>query len=217
MSPGPGKGPKKIRRPSGGVRSSFGGLNEAGMDGQAMKAAAQQKQVSQQVSDSSQSNTGGSALKTLGENSQDQIQQQEPREVADLKQELIQRPIKDIGKELKKFFDINALLDIHPTEDGPEDKIRKKKMHQRWQKLTQEEQQEAQKRYKKEMERKQKEEEEKERERRQIKAQKKQAIAPPTTPKKGPGLPAPGKGGKSKAMSQLQQQRQTIGTVSGRN
>jgi hypothetical protein len=200
------------------MRTSFGGLNEAGLEEQSMQAASQQKQLQQQVGDSSQSNTGGSALKSKGQNSQQQAQVRKPREVGGLKQELVERPMKDIGQEVKKFFDINALLNINPVEDTPEEQARKKKMLQRWQKLTKAEQKVAQEKYQEKLRKEQEEERQKQIKKQREEEQKQQTIAPPSSPKKGPGMFKGGqKGNKGKAMNQLQQQRQTIGTVSSRN
>lgn len=232
--PGPGKGGAKgVARPSGGTRSSFGGFNEGQMEQQAVQEALQDKALSQQSSlGSQQGSAGGQAggaqqmlnqmAKQQGKQgksgSQAAAQQKPARPIGSIKEELFKRPIHDVGQELKKFADLNSLLGID-VSDSPEEKVRKQKMNKRWQKLTEEEQQVAQEKYQKELKEKQ-EEERRKKEQEKMEAQKKQqSITPPTSPKKGPGLFMMGnkKGKKGKAMSRLQQQRQTMGTVQGAN
>ncbi len=207
---GPGGGPKNLPGKSGGMRPSFGGLGEGHMEEQAMQSAMQQKALGQKAGDSSQSSTGGSALKPGGQ--QKKPQQRKPRKVGTLSEELVKRPLKDIGEEIKTFFSIKTWLGIEDPKDTPEEQMRKKKMHQRWQKLTQEEQRVAQEKYQKEMKKKQEEEREKQIKKQKEEQKKAASIAPPSTPKSGPGANMAGKqSNKSRAMSKLEMDRQTPG------
>ena len=64
-----------------------------------------------------------------------------------LSEELIKRPLKDIAKGLMSFFDIGALLGSKPADESPEDKVKKKQIHSRFEQLTQEEQAYVQQKY----------------------------------------------------------------------
>ncbi len=216
MPPGP-KGPRSMPGKSGGRRPSFSGLGEARLQEQALADAAQQKNLSQQAGDSSQSSTGGSALGASDKGQGGPSQQRLPRKVGSLKQELVTRPAADVRAELGAFFDINKLLGIN-TEDSPEEKAKKKQMLARWQKLTKAEQKVAQEKYQKKLKEKQEEEKRKQlKKQKEEEQKKKQALAPPSSPKKGPGMFAQGQSSQSKAQQRLQQQRQTIGTMGSPN
>lgn len=135
--------------------------------------------------------------------------QNKSREVGSLKEELLVRPVKDIAQGLASIFDIKSILGINEIQDTPEEQMKKKQLHQRFQKLTQEEQQYAQQKYQQEMQKKkQKEEEEKIKKKREEQA-KNQAIAPPSSPKKGPV--GPGGSRKQKAEAKLEMDRKTLG------
>ena len=206
---GPGGGPKSLPGKSGGMRPSFGGLGEGHLEEQAMQSAMQQKALGQKAGDSSQSTTGGSALQPGGQ--AQKAQQRQPRKVSGLKDELIKRPLKDIGAELKSFLSLGTWLGIEDNKDTPEEQMRKKKMHQRWQKLTQDEQRVAQEKYQKEMKKKQEEEREKQIKKQKEEQQKAASIAPPTSTKKGPGMHmAQAKNSKQRAEAQLRQDRTTL-------
>ena len=70
-----------------------------------------------------------------------------------LKDELVERPLQDIKKGLSNLFDLSVLFKVN-TEDSPEEQAKKKSLHQRFQKLTEEQQQVAQKQYQEEMQQK---------------------------------------------------------------
>lgn len=216
-------GPKAVPRPSGGMRQTFGrmdgGLNEAHSDSNAMKAAMGNKSATQNQAmkaiGQKKPNQGGKGT-NLGQALQGQPgskQAVEPRPIGSFKQELVDRPFKDIVGEIKQFFSIKRLLDIDPSGDTPEEKAKKKQMHARWQKLTQAEQQVAKQKYQEKLKKKQEEEREKQMKEQREKEQKAKAIAPPSTPKRGPGSP----GGNKSATAQLQQSRQTIGSLNSAN
>lgn len=203
-------GPKFTTRPSGGTRQTVGGFNESKFDEQAMQAAAISKQQSQQqaVKAVGQNKSG----EDPGQESSKSGQQKQPRSVGSLKQELIDRPFKDATSELKglvKSFSPSELLGIDSNNDTPEEIARKKKMHARWQKLTQAEQKVAQEKYQKRLQEKQREQE-KQRQKQFEEQQKQQEIAPPSSPQKGPSLTSK-KTSKSLAMDQLQRSRQSLG------
>ncbi len=201
-------------RPMGGFNPGLGAPAEH-LDEAAMKAASQQKQLSQQQS-SVQSASGKSGTNPLvsptdktqlpqGEN-KSTFQSQKPREVSSLKDELIYRPLADIKKGLTSIFDLNALLGIN-TEDTPEEQAKKKQIHQRFQKLTEEQQQVVQKKYQEQMQQKKLEQEEEERKKQEEEAASQQSIIAPASPKKGPIGPASGQSRKQRTQSLLQQSR----------
>jgi hypothetical protein len=148
-----------------------------------------------------------------------QATQKQTRPIGSLGEELFKRPVKDIATGLKDAvkdtFDINKILGINSQTDTQEKQAKRKQIHQRWQKLDQEQQQYAKQRYQEMMQKKQQEDEEKEMKRRQEKQQKSASIAPPSGTKKGPVGPSGSK--KQKANTQLQQSRTTIGKLQGAN
>ncbi|MBT3249461.1 MAG: hypothetical protein HN846_01860 [Candidatus Pacebacteria bacterium] len=211
--PGPKPG-GATPRPMGGFNPGMGAPAEH-MDEAAMQAAGQQKQLSQQQS-STQSASGKSGTNPLvsptdttqapqGEG-KGASQPEKPREVSGLREELFKRPLADIKKGLASIFDINALFGVNPG-DTPEEEAKKKSIHQRFQKLTEEQQQVAQKKYQEEMQKKKLEQEEEERKKQEEEANKKQAIAAPTSTKKGPVGPASGQSKKQKSQNMLEQSR----------
>ena len=213
--PGPKPGGNLAARPGGGFRSSLGQLGEGHLEQNAMAQAVGQKQLSQQGTSSAQQQTGGSSLKSLGskQTAGSKIKQKPPRSVGTIHEEA-KIFVGDIVGEAKKFFSLNILLNID-TSDTPEVQAKKRKILQRWQKLTQEEQQVAKQRYQEEMQKKQEEEKQK-----QIKKQKKeqanaQSIAPPASPRKGPMGPGSGMSKKAKASANLQRQMKTKLSVAG--
>jgi predicted RND superfamily exporter protein len=212
--PGGRSGPRP--RPMGGFNAGLGGMNEH-LDEAALKAASQQKQLSQQQS-STQNASGKSGTNPLAQHTdalsqksegQGTFQPQKPRGVGTLTQELVKRPAQDIVKGLKSIFDIKALLGIN-TADTPEEQAKKQQLHQRFQKLTDEQQQVAQKNYQEEMQKKKLEMEEEEKKKQAEAEQNAQALAPPSAPKKGPVGPASGQSKKQKSQTQLQQSRQGL-------
>ncbi len=213
--PGPKPGPRP--RPMGGFNPGVGMGNEH-LDESAMKAAGQQKQLTQQQA-STQPASGKSgtnpllsqtdATESLGKAPS---QPPKPREVSTLKDELVKRPLKDIKKGLASIFDVKALLGVN-TEDTPEEQAKKKSLHQRFQKLTEEQQQVAQKKYQEEMQKKKLEQEEEEQKRQEAEAAKQSQIAMPSSPKKGPVGPASGQSKKQKGQNMLQQSRQGLSSA----
>lgn len=163
-------------------------------------------------------NSGGGNTSNTQTATQNQLAQQmgagasgpvKPREISSLKDELITRPVKDIVKGLASLFDIKSILGINPQVDTPEQQMKKKQLHQRFQQLTQEQQQVAQQKYQREMERKQRmEQEEQIRKQREAEAQQ-EDIAPPSSPSKGPASPSGT--GKQKAAAKIKQDRTTLG------
>lgn len=215
--PGPKPGGARPR-PMGGFNPGLGAQSEH-MDEAAMQAASKQKQLTQQQS-STQQASGKSGTNPLlspqsatGQKNQTPdgggkgtFQPEKPREVGNLGDELIKRPLADIKKGLASFFDLNALLGINPG-DTPEEQAHKKSMHQRFQKLTEEQQQVAQKKYQAEMQKKKMEQEEAEQKRQEEEAKQSQPIAAPSSTKKGPVGPASGQSKKQKTQSMLEQSR----------
>lgn len=200
-------------RQGGGFRGGFGNFNEEHMEQQAMSSSVQQHQLQQQTSNAAQTTAGGSAIQTGGV-SQETPQREKPAREVDTIKEEGKRAVKDVISELKGFFSLQKLLDIK-TDDTPEEKQKKESILKRFNKLTDDQKKIAQEKYQAKMKKEKAEEEEKQA-KKQKEAQEKQAsIAPPSTPKKG--AVGPGGSKKQKAASQLQQNRQTIGTVQGAN
>ncbi|HAZ73638.1 MAG TPA: hypothetical protein DCW58_03570, partial [Candidatus Pacebacteria bacterium] len=172
----------------------------------AQKQADQQSSVLGQQGVAKQQAAAAGAGQTPLASNEVAKQQTPPREVTNLGEELIKRPVKDILDTAKSFFDLNALLGINPG-DSPEKKQKKQKVAQNWQKLTQEEQSFVQQKYQEEQQKKQKEQqEEQEKKEKEEKEAEEQSIAPPSSPKKGPvGL----SGSKKQQTSQLLQNRRT--------
>lgn len=198
-------------RQGGGFRQGFGHFDEEHLEQQASASAVQQKQLTQQTTQSAQPTAGGSVQQPGTSQQTPTAPTAPPREVSTFKDELVKRPFQDVIKGIKAIFDINALLGIHP-EDTPEEQERKKSINHRFEQLTEEQQEVAKKRYQQEMQQKKTEEEEKEKQK-QLELQKKQdnVIAPPSTPAKGPIGPAGS--GKQRAAQQLERDRQSIGRL----
>lgn len=203
-------GPKPGMRPKamGGFNPGMGSSNEH-LDEAAMKAASKQKQLNQKQS-STQPASGKSGTDPLLPQTETKLQKS--REMGSFKDELVKRPLKDIKKGLASFFDLNVLFNVN-TEDTPEEQAKKKSLHQRFQKLTEEQQQVAQKNYQQEMQKKKIEQEEEQQKQEEEKAKEKATLAPPSTPQKGPIGPASGQSKKQKTQSMLQQSRQGLSQV----
>jgi hypothetical protein len=140
----PWAGAKTQIRPGGGFRQSFGsGLSDEYEESGTTAAAVTQKQVAQQASVLGQ--TGAAKQQTPTDNQSKEVTsefakyQSQPRNVVNLKEELIVRPIKDIATTFKSFFDLNLLLNIN-QKDSPDKQAKKKKIASNWQQLTAEEQ-----------------------------------------------------------------------------
>jgi hypothetical protein len=84
---------------------------------------------------------------------------QAPREVGSIPEELLQRPLQDMGQEVKGLFNVNQWFGIK-TLDTPEEKQRKTELHSRYQQTNQEQQQYFQARLQREAQRKQRMEQE---------------------------------------------------------
>ena len=209
----PGPKPGARPRPMGGFNAGMGAPSEH-LDEAAMKAASQQKQLTQQQS-STQPASGKSGTNPLLPQTNEQtptgedkgtFQPEKSREVGDLSEELVKRPLVDIKKGLASIFDLNALFGVN-TEDTPEEQAKKKSMHQRFQKLTEEQQQVAQKKYQEEMQQKKMEQEEEEKKRQEEEAKQQDVIVAPASTKKGPIGPVSGQSKKQKSQNMLQQSR----------
>lgn len=207
-----GQGAKQQVRPGGGFRQSFGNFSDEHENSAATAAATSQKQVAQQSSVLGQQGVAKQLAAASGagqtplaspESSQNQAL---PRSVSNLGEELITRPAKDVLNTFKSFFDLNALLGINPG-DTPEKKAKKQKIAQNWQKLTAEEQTYIQQEFQRNQQKKQEEiREEEARKEEEARQAEEQAIAPPTSPRKGPAAPS---GSKKQQTSQLMQNKRT--------
>lgn len=200
----------------GGFNSGLGSPDEH-LDENALKAAAAQKQLTQQQS-STKPGSGKSGTDPLLPQSEtgDQLsapgqgtfQPQKPRQVSTLKNELVVRLLKDVKKGVASIFDLNALFRVN-TQDTPEEQAKKKSLHQRFQNLTDEQQQVVQKQYQEDLQKKKLEQEEEERKKQEKAEQERQTLALPSSPKKGHvGLAGMSK--KQKNQTLLQQQRQGL-------
>ncbi|MBU1967279.1 hypothetical protein KJ707_04510 [Patescibacteria group bacterium] len=215
--PGPKPGPQP--RPMGGFNSGMGAFNEH-LDESAFKTASQQKQLTQQQTNT-QPASGKSGTHPLlpqtdakapsGEG-KGTFQPQKPREVGSFQDELMRRPLKDIKKGLVSIFDLKALLNIN-TQDTPQEQAKKQSLHQRFGKLTEEQQQVAGQKYQEAMQKKKREQEEEERKKQEKEAKQQSAVMVPSSPKKGPIGPASGMSKKQKTASMVQQSRQGLSQV----
>jgi hypothetical protein len=209
-----------------------GGFNEH-LDENALQQAMGQKALSQQSSSQQsalQSGQGGGKAQTdfsklqsgdmppgmegLAGN-QAATQAPKPREVGSLKDELLVRPVQDVIQGLKSLFDVNALLGINPQVDSPEEQAKKRAIHQRWNKLDQEQQQVAQAEYQKRVQEKQAEEQRRMQEEQEKEAARANTIQAPASPQKGPK--GPGGSKKKRAQTKLQNDRKKLGGPSGSN
>ncbi len=213
------KGPAPVARQSGGMRSVglSGEIDSERLEQQAVQGAVANKAQQQQSSLAPSKPSAQSGGKSPQQQKQPQIQQPAPREVGTLKQELINRPLKDAVQEIKTFFDINRILGINKESDSPEEIARKKKLHQRWQNLTAAEQKVAQEKFERELKKKQEEEQQQQLKKQKQEEEQQQSIAPPSSVSKKPGLFVAGKSGKKKAQNRLQQQMKTMGTMGSPN
>lgn len=197
-------------RQGGGFRQGFGHFNEEHMEQQAGASAVQQKQLTQQTTQSAQHTAGGSAQQVGDSKQTPAAHTEQPREVSTIADELVKRPFQDIFKGLKALFDLNALLGIHP-EDTPEELARKKTINHKFEELTAEQQEVAKKRYQQEMQKKKMEEDEKEKKKQMELQKKRDTIAPPSSPKKGPV--GPSGSGKQQAKDLIERDRQSMGRL----
>jgi len=199
--PKPGMRPRTMSGFNPGMGDSAEHLDEA-----AMKAASKQKQLNQKQS-STDPASGKSGTNPLLP--QTDAKSEKSREVGSIKDELVKRPLKDIEKGLASFFDLNALFNVD-VKDTPEEQAKKKILHQRFQKLTEEQKTVAQKKYQEEMQKKKFEQEEEQQKKEEEEAREKAILAPPSSPQKGPIGPASGQSKKQKTQTMLQQSRQSL-------
>ncbi len=201
---------RSFTRQSGGMRQSFGGMStfdSEKMEQQAIQGATQQKAVAQQ--------SGNTGTKRDPTSQQHQSSSVSPREVGSFVDELVKRPSHDVATEVMNFFDINALLGIN-TDDTPEEKNKKTQLHQRYQRLTQEEQQVAQRKYQEKLQKKQ--EEEKIQQQQEQEEKQKEATALPSVGKVNKrGTALMGGSQKKKAAARLAHDRQRMGKIAGAN
>lgn len=205
-------------RPGGGFNQGIGHFNEH-LDEDAMQQSVKQKALTQQTNDPATAQAAAQGQSAHAQQpGQGQFPGQQPggapprppREVSSIADELITRPAHDIIQELTSFFSLNTWLGIKPPNpDDPQEVARKKQMHQRWQKLNDEQQEVAKRRYQEEMQKKKTLEEEEQRKKQMEEQQKAQTLEMPSSPQKGPVGPAGSK--KQKAVQKLQQDRKTLG------
>ena len=158
--------------------------------------ALQAQQQAQSSHGSSPGSLGGGALPSTGSPGHGALgggfpgaaapNTQPPREVGTIPEELVTRPLEDLGTEVKSWFDVNAWFGIKST-DTPEQQQQKQQLHARYQQLTSEQQQYFQARLQREHQRTARMAEED-----RVVASRKQAEAAsalpePSSPSKGPG------------------------------
>lgn len=192
---------------SPGLMSNFGeNIPEEAL--QAVQAQSQAK------SGQSQTSSGFAPSTSQPTPQATQPPQEKPREVGTLTEELVKRPLGDIGSELKSLpkslFSVESILGIEPSKDDPQMQVKKKAMLDKFNNLTKEEQVEVQKRLQKEQERKQRMEEEKIQAKQQAQANQEEGPVLPSSPGKGPVGPAT-KSKKSSAVQKLEQDRKSLG------
>lgn len=217
MSPSPAK-PAMRARPGGGFNQGLGNFNEEHMEQQAMQQAVQQKSAQQQgaqtgVSAGAQPQNAQQAIQQMAKQGAG-AQPAPPREFTGLKDE-IKYAKDDVSSEIKAFFKLNTWLGIKPAEKDQQELAKQKQVHQRFQRLDQEQQQVAKQMYQEELQRKKAEEEEKERKQQMQEQQKHQDLPMPTSTKKGPV--GPGGSKKQKAVQKLQSSRQQLSGPSSAN
>ncbi len=204
--------PSARPRPGGGFNPGGDQFGEA-LDENAMSQAMMQKQLGQQQAVGAGSPQGVPTGTTpFGPGAP----ARKPREVGSLTEELVKRPLVDIGKGLLSIFDFSAALGLSPPETkSPEEKARLHATHNRFQKLNQEQQALARKKYQEEMQKKKMLQEEEERRRQQKRQQEAQQIDMPSSPKKGPVGPSGSQ--KQRTVTKLEQDRKTLGGPASAN
>ncbi|MBP7875949.1 hypothetical protein KA012_03055 [Candidatus Woesebacteria bacterium] len=202
----PSHGPSARPRPGGGFNPGSDGFGEH-LDEDAVQQAMSQKQLGQQQA----AGTGSPQGVPTGTNPiSPTAPPPPPREVGSIAEELITRPLKDIGKGLLSLFDFSSALGLTPPESkSPEEKARVQATHRRYQKLNQEQQAYARQKYQEEMQKKKMLQEEGERQRAQKRQMESQSVVVPSSPKNGPV--GPSGSGKQRAATKLEQDRKTLG------
>lgn len=205
-------GPKPGARPrmGGGFNQLSGEIGDEHMQSNAMQQAMQQKSASQQNANPQQ----GGQTSSAKQQQQAQGQPQPPREVGTISDEF-KRMGGDMIAQLRDFFSINNWLGINPETDDPEEVAKRKAVHQRWQKLDDEQQQLAKKMYQEDLERKKQEQEEEQRKKELAEQQQAQDLPMPSSPKKGPA--GPGGSKKQQTQQKLQSDRQKMSGPSSAN
>lgn len=198
-------------RPGGGFNQGMGQFGEH-LDEAALQQAVSQKQLGQQQAAATGSPQG---MPTAANPLSPSAAPTPPRELGSLTEELLVRPAVDIAKGLLSLFDFSAALGLSPPETKTaEQKARMQATHARYQKLNQEQQAFARKKYQEEMQKKKLLEEETER-KKQAEQQAAQELVMPTSPQKGPIGPTGSS--KQRAVTKLQQDRQTLGGPASAN
>jgi hypothetical protein len=209
--------PSARPRPGGGFNSGFGNFSDEHLDENAVQQAMTQKMMGQQQAAGAGSPQGvpaGSANPLAG--TPPGSPPPPPREVGSLYEELIKRPIVDIGKSLLSILDFSDALGISPPQDKtPEEQARMQAMHQRYQKLNEEQRQFAQRKYQEDLQKKKQAEQEKQQREAQRRQQEAASVAMPSSPKKGPVGPAGSS--KQRAVTKLEQDRKTLGGPASAN
>ncbi len=202
----PAHGPSARPRPGGGFNPGSDQFGEH-LDEDALQQAMSQKQLGQQQA----AGTGSPQGVPTGTNPiSPTAPPPPPREVGSIAEELITRPLKDIGKGLLSLFDFSSALGLTPPESKtPEEKARVQATHRRYQKLNQEQQTYARQKYQEEMQKKKMLQEEEERQREQKRQMESQSVVVPSSPKNGPV--GPSGSGKQRAATKLEQDRKTLG------
>jgi hypothetical protein len=198
---------------SGGFNSGVGSNQfSEHLDENDAAAAMGQKQLSQQQADPQQA---AAAAQAQAQQQQAPGEAPKPRSIGSLPQELITRPLGDIAKGILSIFDINTLLGVNPQQDNPEKQAKKKQIHQRMQKLNQEDQEWVKQKYQMEMQKKKQEEQQKQEAEQRKRQEEANSIEMPSSPQKGPVGPSGSK--KQKAVTKLNSDRQKLSGPSSAN
>lgn len=211
--PGPKPAQGSRPRPGGGFNQGFGNFSDEHLNESAMQSAMQQKQMTQQAGQVAGS--PNPAAKKTNNPAPSAIQKQQDRQIGTITEEVFKRPLADIVTSIKSIFDINALFNIDPTTDSPEEQAKKKQLHQRWQQLDQEQQRVVQEEFQRRMQKKQQEEQEELQKKQMEEQKKKEQVVMPSSPKKGPVGPASGKSNKQNMMDKMQMDRKTLSQGQG--
>ncbi|PIR59238.1 MAG: hypothetical protein COU69_01475 [Candidatus Pacebacteria bacterium CG10_big_fil_rev_8_21_14_0_10_56_10] len=196
-------------RPGGGLNSHAGAAPHEHLDEAALREAVNHKQHQQQ---SSASTPGQTAKSQQDSHQQSSSRPHQPRSVGTLRQELVGRPLADIGRDLKSLIDINTLLGI--SYQDPRLQAKQHQLHQRWQQLTQDEQDYSRRLYQQKVERQRQDEQRQEEKEQAEQADAQQPVVAPSSQPKGPvGLI--GLSRREQATTRIAQQRQTLGGLRG--
>jgi hypothetical protein len=199
MPPAASKSNMRVR-PGGGFNQGLGNFDEEHLEDSAMQQAMQQKVLQQQNTNSGTKSPTQS--QATGQPSAP------PREVGTIASEAT-RAGQDVWLEVKEFFKVNTWLKINPETKDPQELAKQKQIHQRWQKLNQEQQAMAKRMYQQEVERKKVQAEEEERKNQVAQQQQQSELPMPSSPQKGPIGPTGST--KQKVIHKLQQDRQQLG------